>query len=166
MTTEPTKFYDAAHFEREKSLGRLVKRLMASIMAQADLQLTPLGLTHAQWSPLLCLISGGESTAATLSQELNLDAGALTRMLDRLETKGLCQRERSVEDRRVVKVSLTEDGQRVSAQIPAMLADVYNAHLAGFTEAEWRSLVSMLQRMIANGDALRDELKSNPQSKK
>ena len=37
-----------------------------------------------------------------------------------------------------------------------MLAEVLNAHLAGFSHDEWQQLVHLLQRVVANGDALRD----------
>ncbi|MGS0754965.1 MarR family winged helix-turn-helix transcriptional regulator [Roseateles sp. GG27B] len=82
----------------------------------------------------------------------------MSRLLDRLEAKGLCQRERSTEDRRVVMVSLTDEGWRVSAQLPSMLSDIFNAHLLGFTHDEWRLLLVLLHRMIANGDATRQAL--------
>jgi DNA-binding HxlR family transcriptional regulator len=42
---------------------------------------------------------------------LGIDAGAITRMLDRLEAKGLVERVRSETDRRVVHVRLTEAGE-------------------------------------------------------
>ena len=56
----------------------------------------------------------------------------------------------------MVKLELTESGRAVSLLVPAVLAEVMNAHLAGFTEPEWQVLVGLLQRMVANGDALRD----------
>ena len=79
----------------------------------------------------------------------------MTRALDRLEAKGLVARVRSSEDRRVINLELTEAGREVAAVVPAVLAEVLNLHLAGFTETEWRSLLDMLKRMRANGDALR-----------
>ena len=80
----------------------------------------------------------------------------MTRLLDRLEKKGLCKRVRSTEDRRVVQVELTPEGEAAIQQVPAVLADVMNAHLAGFSKTEWQALKGYLQRMLATGDALRD----------
>jgi len=86
----------------------------------------------------------------------------MTRALDRLEAKGLVARVRSSEDRRVVNLELTDAGREVAAVVPAVLAEVLNLHLAGFSHDEWRALLGMLKRMRANGDALRAATPSNP----
>ncbi|MDI4631478.1 MarR family transcriptional regulator [Pelomonas sp. V22] len=155
MSPKPVKFYSAETYRREESLGWLIKRITGSVVAMADRHMGPLGLTHAQWAPLLHLRLQGPGPVATLASELNIDPGALTRLLDRLEAKELVRRERSSEDRRVVIVSLTELGQQATAEVPAVLSDIFNQLLSGFTREEWRSLVSMLQRLAANGEALR-----------
>jgi DNA-binding MarR family transcriptional regulator len=62
---------------------------------------------------------------------------------------------RSSEDRRVVNLELTDAGREVAAVVPAVLSEVLNLHLAGFTLQEWRQLLGMLQRMRENGEALR-----------
>ncbi len=150
------KFYRPNAYDRSESIGWLLKRLQQSISAHADQQLGKEGLTHAQWGPLLMLRIVGPSSVAKLVEELNTDAGAMTRLLDRLEAKGLCVRERSSEDRRVVMLKLTDEGLRVTGDLTAVLADTFNAHLQGFSHEEWRTLLGFLQRMIANGEALRD----------
>jgi DNA-binding MarR family transcriptional regulator len=63
---------------------------------------------------------------------------------------------RSTEDRRVVRVELTPDGEVAIAEVPAVLAEVMNAHLAGFSKTEWQALKTYLQRMLETGEALRD----------
>ena len=95
---------------------------------------------------------GGNPTAASLARDLNTDTGAMTRMLDRLEAKGLLLRTRSATDRRVVELTLTEQGRELTTLIPHHLAAVYNNHLAGFTAEEFNLLKHMLRRIIANRD--------------
>ena len=101
-------------------------------------------------------------TAAELSRMACSDAGAVTRMLDRVEAKGLVQRTRSSEDRRVINIGLTEEGQRAAAVVPHVLADVLNSVLVGFTEDEARQLKGMLQRVLANAQELRDGNAATP----
>lgn len=137
-------------------MGYLMKRVMLSIIAQVDKRLDPHGLTSAQWGPLMRMRTNDGSTVAELARWLNVDAGAMTRLLDRLEKKGLCRRVRSTEDRRVVQVELTPEGHAAIAEVPAVLAEVLNAHLSGFSEQEWLTLKSYLQRMLETGAALRD----------
>ncbi len=132
-----------------------MKQIMVSFVAQADKRLGAHGLTHAQWTPLMRLRLG-ESTVADMARWLHIDAGATTRLIDRLEKKGLCRRSRSTNDRRVVNVAITAEGLVATAQAPAILTDILNAHLAGFSEAEWKQLVALLQRMRDNGEALRE----------
>jgi DNA-binding MarR family transcriptional regulator len=158
------EFYSPGQYQRDQSIGWLLNRAKQSIGALCDLRLAGHGLTHSQWMPLLRLYLCGPMSVAGLVRELDVDAGAVTRMLDRLEAKQLCRRERSSEDRRVVMVSLSEEGKRQSAELLAVLSDVFNAHLDGFTHDEWRTLITLLHRFIANGDALRAAAESNPTS--
>ena len=74
----------------------------------------------------------------------------MTRLLDRVEAKGLLRRVRSSEDRRVVNIELTPDGLAAAAQIPVILSRVQNNALRGFSETEWRSLQDFLQRIFTN----------------
>ncbi|MEO8542845.1 MAG: MarR family transcriptional regulator [Betaproteobacteria bacterium] len=140
----------------DDSVGFLMKHVMMSIVAQADKRLGQHGLTNTQWGPLMRLRMSGGATVAELARWMQIDAGATTRLLDRLEKKGLCQRNRSTEDRRVVHVTITPEGEAAIAEVPTVLSAIMNEHLAGFSEAEWRQLLSMLQRMLRNGEALRD----------
>ena len=133
-----------------------MKRIMLSIVYQADKRLDMHGLTSAQWGPLMRLRTVGASTVAELARWLQVDAGAMTRLLDRLEKKGLCKRVRCTDDRRVVRVELTPDGEAAIAEVPAVLAEVMNAHLAGFSKTEWQALKTYLQRMLDTGEALRE----------
>lgn len=148
-------FYRADAYKPGESLGWLIKRIQQSIVCEAGKRLVGHGLTHAQWMPLVRLHFNGSCPAAQLAADLGLDAGALTRMLDRLEAKGLVSRERSSNDRRVVMIALTEDGRRISDLLPAVLSEIFNAHLTGFSHQEWQTLIGLLQRVLANGDAMR-----------
>jgi DNA-binding MarR family transcriptional regulator len=152
----PVDFYRPAAYCAEESVGYLMKRIMLSIVHQADKRLDAHGLTSAQWGPLLRLRTAGGSTVADLARWLQVDAGAMTRLLDRLEKKGLCKRVRSTADRRVVQVEITPEGETAVAEVPAVLAEVMNAHLAGFSKTEWQALKTYLQRMVETGEALRE----------
>jgi DNA-binding MarR family transcriptional regulator len=153
-TLKSANFY-AADYRAEDSVGFLMKAVMLSITASVNRRLSEHGLTYAQWGPLLMIQQGRAYTVAELARWSNTDAGAMTRLLDRLEAKGLLKRVRSTEDRRVVKVELTTAGTHAIRDVPAILADVLNAHLSGFSKAEWETMKSYLSRMLANGEILR-----------
>jgi DNA-binding MarR family transcriptional regulator len=82
---------------------------------------------------------------------MSYDSGSMTRMLDRLEKKGLIARSRSDKDRRIVKLGLTAQGQQAASQLPEIGADVLNEQLRGFSGADLATLIDLLSRFIANG---------------
>lgn len=150
-------FYKAESYCSEESMGFMMRRIIHSLVNEVDRRLESQELTHAQWGPLYLIYKGRASTLAELARELQIDPGALTRTLDRLEAKGLCHRERSTEDRRVSHLSLTESGRASAAQVPFVLSELQNAYLQGFTVDEWQQLLGMLRRVLANADALKDK---------
>jgi DNA-binding MarR family transcriptional regulator len=152
----PAAFYSPQNLKHDQSVGFLIKRVMQSILLQADRRLAEHGLTHAQWVPLFSLYKRECATVAALARDLQTDPGAMTRSLDRLEAKGLVERTRSVEDRRVVDLQLTDDGRRLAALVPEVLCEVLNLHLSGFSHEEWQTLLGLLTRLALNGDALRE----------
>ena len=87
-------FYQADNYRPEESAGYLMRQVLSLMTSEVEAQLEPTGLTNAQWQPLLKLYWGSAATVAELARECRLDAGAMTRTLDRLEGKGLIRRER------------------------------------------------------------------------
>ncbi|MEI2418051.1 MarR family transcriptional regulator [Orrella sp. JC864] len=139
------------HCLSEESIGLLVKQVYQSITRMVDREMAPLDLTAMQWRPLLLIAKRQAETPAELARLAGVDTGAITRTLDRLESKGLLRRVRCQEDRRVVRLEITEAGLATCAQIPPVLARALDPHLRGFTVQEAETLSGLLRRMIANG---------------
>src|SRR5688572_23064084 len=111
MTTDrPLCGVDSLRDEPHTRAGRLLKLVFSSLVRSVDARMQPLELTAMQWEPLLLLSRGRADTVAALARECDMDCGAMTRMLDRLEQKQLLQRQRSDSDRRVVNLALTGKG--------------------------------------------------------
>ena len=163
-TTDTPRFYVAGQYPPEQSVGYLLNKVLSSILSQADGRLVAYKLTYAQWIPLFKLFKQDGCTPIAMARDLSVDPAALTRSLHRLEAKGLLRRERSTQDRRVVHLWLTDEGRAVAEHVPGVLADVLNAHLSGFSQDEWRLLLQLLQRMLANGEALKAAMASPPDS--
>ncbi|WCM88040.1 MarR family winged helix-turn-helix transcriptional regulator [Acidovorax sp. NCPPB 3576] len=134
----------------EESIGYQMRRIVCIVASEIERRMEPLGLTDAQWKPLLRLYLNHENTVAGLARLCQLDAGGMTRLLDRLEAKGLCSRTRSVEDRRVVHIELTPEGQAAAAQIPDILGNVQQVCAQGFQPAEYHQLQDFLKRIHGN----------------
>ncbi|AOB27634.1 MULTISPECIES: MarR family winged helix-turn-helix transcriptional regulator [Bordetella] len=151
-SSEPFAHYRADSVcTRDDNAGFLIKLVSNSLNRMLDLEMAPLGLTAMQWRPLAMIATGRADTPAELARLINVDTGAMTRTLDRLEAKGLLRRVRSQEDRRVIKIELTPEGLAKAREIPAYIAKVLNHHLRGFSTEEVAQLQHMLRRIIANG---------------
>ena len=116
-----------------------------------DAEMQVLDLTGMQWGPLLLIAKGCCDTVATCARASYTDSAAMTRMLDRLEVKCLVRRLRSLEDRRVVNLELTQTGREITKRIPAHVVKVLNQHLQDFSEAEFKQFKKLLRRFAANG---------------
>ena len=151
----PCTLYDGRRYDVAESVGHQLVHLMMLMRREVELRMAEHGLTDAQWKPLWMLKTGRAATANELAREMDIDAGAVTRMVDRLESKGLVERVRSAADRRVVHLRLSAAGEAAVKKVPFVLASVNNDFLRGFSEAEWKQLRRLLARMAINGTALR-----------
>jgi DNA-binding MarR family transcriptional regulator len=161
LPTPAVVFYNAQSYEPNDSVGYLMRRILNLVGQGIEKELEPTGLTNAQWMPLFKLYRGCTNTVAELARECGHDAGSTTRMLDRLEAKGLCQRVRSQEDRRVVHIELTAEGKAAAQDIPVTLCKVQNDYLAGFSLEEWQTLKSYLRRILNTAQTLQAENESH-----
>ena len=74
----------------------------------------PYVVTPPQWGALSLLLVQDGMTIGTMSQKRGVDAPAATGIITRLEQSGLVERRHDREDRRVVKVYLTDEGRDIS----------------------------------------------------
>lgn len=147
-------FYCPDDYKPNDSVGYLMRRIISLVSQGIERELEPAGLTNAQWVPLLKLQMGMASTVAELARECDLDAGSMTRLLDRLEAKDLCRRVRSLEDRRVVNLELTDAGRVAAKEIPVVLCRLQNQLLDGFSPDEWLVLRGLLGRILDTAQTL------------
>lgn len=131
-----------------------VKAAQMSALDQAlaqEPELARLEISAAQYVILSVLAQRGcVDSTAQLCKDISYDAGAMTRMVDRLEAKGLISRSRCPNDRRLVKIELTPAGLAALPKLRECSVRVLNHLLRGFTEAEARQLEGYLTRMLQN----------------
>ena len=150
--------YDTSSFQPGRHIGALVSRVKVEMLTAIDRELAldkrlaPLEMSAAQYIIVANLAAGpGEpKSAADLCKVISYDAGAMTRMLDRLEAKGLIRRTRSSQDRRLMNLELTEEGRAAYPRMREISMSVANRFLRGFTKAEARQLEGFLNRMLEN----------------
>jgi DNA-binding MarR family transcriptional regulator len=152
-TASPPALYRADAFDVDESIGYLVKRVRAMLSTAIEREIAETDdndVTYEQWGVLVMILKERGDTAAVLSRGMECDTGSMTRMLDRLEAKGLVSRTRSTDDRRRVQLELTEAGRRKAERLVQAIVNVLNRHLDGFTVDDLDQFKGFLRRMLAN----------------
>jgi DNA-binding MarR family transcriptional regulator len=144
----PEQFYDAATYQARDSVGYLVRRLYSIMRTRLEAAFAHHGLTLMQWIVLMHVRDGLARTASDIAREFSHDTGALTRVIDQLEKRGLLRRRRSARDRRVVELELTRAAERLIADcLPPVFTEM-NYALAPLDRAEFDQLRSLLNRVL------------------
>ena len=103
-------------------------------------------LTYTQYITMMALWENEKMNVRELGQCLFLDSGTLTPVLKKLESKGYVARRRSVDDERILLLSLTDEGRRLrerASHVPAR-ADC----CPGLTPEESDTLYALLYKVL------------------
>jgi DNA-binding MarR family transcriptional regulator len=153
--------YDSATYQPCRSIGSLLSRVKVEMLSALDRELAEdrrlaaLEMSAAQYIIIANLARpDGPKSAADLCKGISYDAGAMTRMLDRLESKGLIRRSRSPHDRRLMRLELTEEGRAAYPRMREISMTIANRFLHGFTRSEARQFEGFLTRMLENAQAV------------
>ena len=110
----------------------------------------PYIVTPPQWGALSLLHNHDGQTIGALSQQRAIDPATVTGIVKRLELSGLVERRHDREDRRLVKVYLTDEGRDIMRFLPDAVIEFTQIMSQGFSEEEKQDLMVKLQRIIAN----------------
>src|SRR5262249_44626124 len=103
-----------------------------------------------QWGALSLLLVQDGMTIGAMSQKRGVDAPAATGIITRLEQNGLVERRHDREDRRVVKVYLTDEGKDITHTLVSAVEHFERSMERGFSESEMDRFLLQLQQLIAN----------------
>ncbi|WP_322966166.1 MarR family winged helix-turn-helix transcriptional regulator [Sphingomonas fuzhouensis] len=138
---------DSVLFDPERSVGYLTKRVFQLARIGMEPIFQDEEVTHVQWSALMTLLCGFGETAAEMARHLCHDTGATTRVIDVLEERGLVARCRCTDDRRVVRLTLTDAGRAVTERCRDKVVAQWNSWMADWSEEDADQLVRLLLRL-------------------
>jgi DNA-binding MarR family transcriptional regulator len=104
-------------------------------------------LSYAQYSLLFGLADRTKLSSRELADAADLSPATVTQMLDSLETQGLVLRIRSVTDKRVVLVELTERGRHLVDERKARFEGRWREAMSEFGDHELRAAAAVLNRL-------------------
>jgi DNA-binding MarR family transcriptional regulator len=104
-------------------------------------------LTGQQYNVLRLLAHAAPQGVPTLELAAKLVSRApdITRMLDKLEQRGLIRRDRHAADRRVVQIAITPAGAELLEEVTQPLRECHEKQLGHLSKAELKSLGSLLK---------------------
>jgi DNA-binding MarR family transcriptional regulator len=121
----------------------------------AEALLKSAGLSATQYNVLRILRGAGSEGLACSEigcRMISRDPD-ITRLLDRMESRGLIARARGKEDRRVVKTRITAEGLRVLEKLDAPVRDLHLRQLHHIPAKELQQLSRLLERVRSNEES-------------
>jgi DNA-binding MarR family transcriptional regulator len=108
------------------------------------------GLNQSQVSALVHLDRVEDISQTDLAARLGMRKAAAGSLIEGLEGKGLVERTRGSDDRRVQLVSITDAGRRVVDDVDHMAEELGTRYRAGISREERAQFVAVLQRLRGN----------------
>src|SRR5690242_14470156 len=134
----------------DSNFGFWIGRIRRALIREFEARSGELEITAAQFQVLRRLWAGDGMLVSTLANEICCHVANATGILDRLEAKGLIRRERSLEDRRAVRIHLTGAGRALEEPLTQIVATLNGHALEGLDGHERAELFRMLERVGGN----------------
>jgi DNA-binding MarR family transcriptional regulator len=111
-------------------------------------------MTGPQLTVVKLLETIGDLSLSELSERIRAQNSTVTGIVDRMEREGLAQRVRSTEDRRVVRIHLTEKGAKLAREIPVEPMEILRGALGGLSATETRDLLRLMTKVAKRISAI------------
>ena len=134
-----TKFLPAHAFHLARDLRTAIER-----------ELAPHDVTSQQAALILAARRHRGIQPGRLAGPLGTDTAGMTRLVDRLEAKGLLVRRFSSRDRRMIAIQITDAGRALAPQLEAAFARVHARLVVGIDEQELGKLRALIGRLREN----------------
>ena len=126
----------------------VLMRAHRALSAHADQHVESLDLScHSDFAVLEVLLHKGPLPVNAIGQKVLLASGSITSAVDRLERRGLVERQADASDRRVRVVALTEPGATFIRSAFATHQIAMERAASGLTADERRTLVALLKKL-------------------
>ena len=136
--------------------GHYIRRLQQIAVALFLEETSELGLTPVQYAAMQAVAQQPLMDQRSLARTIGFDTSTIAGVIDRLEARGLMQRNASAQDRRVRLLTLTAaGGALLAALVPAML-QAQQRILTPLPAAERGEFMRMLAVLIAGHRAVED----------
>jgi MarR family transcriptional regulator, organic hydroperoxide resistance regulator len=147
--------YPGGDLPPSKSLGYMVREVHRAFMRSLEARIGKFGITPGMWWFLRLLWIEDGLSQSELSDRLRVMSPTTVRAMDRLEKQGLISRVPSDDDKRKLKIELTEKGRALRQELMPIALEVNRMGTESLTKAEIAVLQELLGRIMQN--LLRDQ---------
>ncbi len=137
----PKDRYDLRILSSIRQIIREVDRYSKKLAAER-------GMTVPQLVCMIKIKELGPLPLRQLAEEAFISPSTLVGIVDRLEKVGYFQRDRSVIDRRLVRISLTEAGEKALEESPSPLQEAFNDSLQELPDLEKATIALSLEKIV------------------
>lgn len=135
--------------DRDQELYVVLQRTADWLLQDVQSLMKGHGLSPQQYNVLRILrgAKGPLNCSEIATRMINRDPD-MTRLLDRMETRGWIERARAVEDRRVVLASITESGKALLAELDEPVTQCHRRQFSGLDEESKRRITEALKLLL------------------
>src|SRR3954447_9079241 len=131
----------------DEFIGVMISDVARMLRTTFDRRVRKLGLTRAQWLVLTRLHRRPGASQSELADMMEVEKATAGRLIDRLEAKGWVERRAQAGDRRINRVYLTTEAERVHKRIWRIAEATVDDALADLTQREASLLLKLLGRV-------------------
>lgn len=118
-----------------------------AVQERIRLEMSENNLTITEFSVLEVLYHKGKQTIQQVGHSILISSGSMTYVIDKLEQRGLLHRSACPEDRRVIHVTLTENGKELMESIMPKHHELVDYMLGALSNDEADTLVKLLNKI-------------------
>jgi DNA-binding MarR family transcriptional regulator len=151
-----SNIFDPKSMDLHNSLAPLIAQTRTALGSAVDREflqdkeVAALEVTTAQFTIIAQILKFDVNSACELCVKLDYDRGAMSRMIDRLQKKGLIRRVPLPHSRRTLALEVTAAGKAAFPKMEACVVRVVNRMLKGVTKTQVRQTERLLRKMLAN----------------
>jgi MarR family transcriptional regulator for hemolysin len=131
----------------DEYIGVVLSDVARLLRTEFDRRVRRLGITRAQWLVLTRLHRRPGASHSELAEMMEVEKATAGRMIDRLVANGWVERRAESRDRRIKRVYLTADAERVHKRIWRVAEATVDAALVDISGRERKQLMDLLQRI-------------------
>lgn len=136
--------------ELESHLGFWLRFVANQVTSRFESQLATYGISVTEWVAMRALYNRLDVTHAELIDALGMTKGAASKIISKLESKGLAQRNQAKDSLREQILCLTDDGNQLVPKLAA-LADENDTHFFGhLPDSQRQSLMALMKELVVH----------------